>query len=787
MISSETLQSFKLFHRLTNYIGAAMLYLQDNQTLERELLPADIKPRILGHWGTVPGINFIYGGLNHILQKNHHPHMLIVGPGHGAPAILANLWLEGTLQEYYPIYSQTKDGLNQLIHDFSWPGGFPSHTYPGLPGSIHEGGELGYSLGVAYGAVMDNPDLIVPCIIGDGEAETGALAASWHSPKFINPLTDGVVIPILHLNGYKISNPTVFNSLTEDELNAFFTAHGYEMHLVDQYQTDDVYSEYLENLEKIYAKIEQIKQGWEQGHDLPHWPMLVLRTKKGWTGPVTDGYHKLEDNNLSHGIPLKNPKTDPHELNILQNWLSSYHIEDLLQESGEPIKKILDIVPEPAFRLGKSPVAFGGQNLPTIKLPDLAQHQIECGEIGCLINSEMSVASNYLRDILKLNQDQKNFRIFSPDESESNKLDPIFQVSGRRYLGKIREWDQNQEPDGRMLEILSEQTLQSWMAGYNMTGRNSILISYEAFLSIITSQIDQYIKYLRQCLDFNWRNSVPSLNYIATSSVWRQDHNGFTHQNPILINSLLAKHVDFVNVYFPSDANSILATLETCFKSRNSVNLIISGKTDLPQWLTLEQARRHVQAGMSQWNFAGMNNQSNPDIVLSSAGDYQTLETLAGISILKQFAPEINLRYVNINQLNCLGLGYYQPQLNLNQQSNTDILFTTDKPVILNFHGYPEAVKQIVYGTPLSMRLKILGYLEKGTTTTPFDMQIKNQTSRYHVAIETLKAISEIKPELNSKYNELINQLEQKILQHKQYIQQHGEDMPEIQFWKWKA
>lgn len=768
-------------HRLTNYIGASALYLQDNYDLKKPLTFDHIKPRILGHWGTVPGINLIYGGLDVLIKETGQETMLITGPGHGAPAVLANLFVEGTLSEYYPDLTHDLNGMSKLIHDFSWPKRFPSHTYPGLPGSIHEGGELGYSLGTAFGAVFDNPDLMVACIVGDGEAETGALAASWHSNKFLNPKTDGAVLPILHVNGYKISNPTIFGTMSREENEQYFRGLGYDPIWVSQYESDDIYTDWLETLFIAYNKIKIIKETWKEG-EKAHWPVIILNTKKGWTGPKELNSQKLEDNNLSHGIPLKNPKTDKHELEVLETWLRSYNINDLFEKDDQLVKTTTDFIPDQSLRVGKNRNTYGG-SAKELVLPDANSYAVDLVSRGTLPASELGSMSKMLEKILELNND--TFRVFSPDESESNKLDNLFKASPRVYEWPLREHDKNFAIQGQIMEILSEQTLQSWMQGYNMTGRNGILVSYEAFLAIISSQIDQYMKFLHQTLEFEWRKPVPSMNYIATSSVWRQDHNGFTHQNPILINTLLAKQVDFVSMYFPVDVNTMIYTMHKCLSDKNQVNLIVAGKTDLPQWLTPEEAKEHVENGLSTWGFVSDEADSaNPDVVLGSIGDYQTLETLAAVDLLHELCPELKIRYVGINELTCLGFGENSKK-GVSTIELTDY-FTKDREIILNFHGYPEAIKQLVCGHEISMRMKILGYIEKGSTTTPFDMQVRNATSRYHVAIEAIKVAAKVNNKVSVKAEELIAYFNHKLVEHEEYIVRYGEDMPEIQNWVWR-
>ena len=765
---------------LLNYIAASSLYLQSNFWLEKPLTHDHIKPRILGHWGTVPGLSLIYACANSLIQSTNQKSIFVTGPGHGAPAILANLLIESSLHEHYPQYTPDRAGAQTLIKSFSWPKLLPSHTYPGLPGSIHEGGELGYSLGTAFGIAFDQPDNMAIVVVGDGEAETGALAASWHSNKFYNPKNDGFVLPILHLNGYKISNPTLFATMSDEELTKYFEGLCYVPIIVDQYNTKDIVQDTLDGMYKAYDILVKNRADWKEG-DKVHIPIVLLRTMKGWTGPKYNGKIKIEDNNYSHGIPLKKPKTEDSELKILEEWLSSYKPEEFFEKDGTFKKELLSTLPPKALCMGMNPHAQVKEPK-ALKLPDLATLDDEFKVAGTMMDSELASFSRYVEVMLKDKENLHNFRIFSPDESESNFLEKIFESTEKIYQWPVREWDKDITNHGHFMEILSEQTLMSWMQGYILSGRHGVLVSYEAFLSIIASQIDQYIKFIRQSKDFAWRANVPSLNFIATSSVWRQDHNGFTHQNPILINTLLAKHVDFVNVFFPCDVNTMLVSMEKCFSSLSTVNLIISGKTLMPEWLSLEQARKQLKDGLCIWDFAS--NSNNPDVVISSAGDYPTMECMAGISIIKKLCPELKFRYVNVTTLSCQGFG-----------CGTDVcmtdkelceIYTKDEPIIFSFHGYPELMKQMLYDTCLAGRTTLLGYIEKGTTTTPFDMQIKNLCSRYHIAILMLEKASSKNKAVASKKDKLIAQLNAIIEKHKKYIGDVGDDMEEVKNWKWE-
>lgn len=812
MIDEKSVEWLRKYHRATNYLAAAMLYLKDNFLLQEELSRDHIKDRLLGHWGTVPGLNFIYGGLNHLIKETGQETMLIIGPGHGAPAVLANQFLEGTLGEFYEKYRLDYQGLGNITKDFSWPGGMPSHTYPGVPGNIHEGGELGYSLGTAFGAAFDNPDLMVACVVGDGEAETGPLAASWHSNKFLNPTSSGSVLPILHLNGYRISGPTLFGTMTEMEIKNYFAGLGYEPIFVDQYESEDIYKDWLEALHKAHQRIKMLKETWDK-MPCPCWPMIVLKTKKGWTMPEYCGETKLEDHNNSHGVPLSDCKKNEEEFTCLKEWLESYKIEELLKEGLvkhelsreeqieadiDAIEKeidgvagdmssveilednsLLEYVPTGDFRMGMNKHAFGGDRLVPLDLPEMENHEVPMFDRGSLPESGMEEIGEYFRDIIMLNEHSSNFRLFSPDETESNKLQAVYEATNREFHWPIREFDENYSSDGRLMEILSENVLQEWFEGYVKTGRHGVLISYEAFLGIITSQIDQYIKYMKQSLEFDWRKPVASLNYIATSTGWRQDHNGFTHQNPSLISSLLVKQTDHVSIYLPADVNTLLASMHDSFTSLNRVNLVISGKRDLPQWLTLEEAKEHVEKGIGEWEWAGnYGDDGYVDIVLASAGDYQTHETLAAAQLIMNEIPELKFKYININELTILGMGD-EDHPNYSPEEYTKY-FTADKQVIFNFHGYPEVIKQLTWGTDLSNRTSIHGYIEQGTTTTPFDMQVLNKTSRYHLAIEAVTYARQTNQWVVTKADEVIKHWQDLLTKHEAYIVEHGVDIPEV-------
>jgi xylulose-5-phosphate/fructose-6-phosphate phosphoketolase len=779
-ISSEALEWYKKYHRMTNYIGAAQLYLKDNHTLEKPLEKSHIKERLLGHWGTVPGINFMYGAINWAIKKYDLDSIFIAGSGHGAPAVLANLFLEGSLGEFYPQYSQNIEGMERLIHDFSWPDKLPSHSGPNLPGIIHEGGELGYSLATAFGAVLDNPQLLAFVEVGDGEAETGPLAASWHLNKFLNPKTDGVVLPMVNINGYKISNPTLFATMSDNELNNYFEGLGWEPIIVDQYTSADFYEEMLQKLGYAIEKIREIQFDWRnKGEETkPIWPVLLIKNKKGWTGPVACEVNKLEDNCYSHGIPLSHPQNNDFEFKVLSEWLSSYNINELIQH-GKFAEELFNYLPQQPLLTGMNPVTLGGINEKSLATPDLSTLEYSLANRGEEGNSMLLVA-DYLKELISENRE---FRVFSPDEAESNRIEKIYEATHKQFIWPTRDHDKFIAKEGQVLEILSEHVLQALFTGYTLTGRHGLLVSYEAFLSIIVSQIDQHIKFLKKSKEFPWRKSVPSLNLLSTSTAWIQEHNGFSHQNPALLSTLLCKQDDIVNIYFPADANISLVTIDRCISSQNKVNLITCSKRELPQWLTLDEAKHHVEKGVSIWKFASTDKGENPDVVLCAIGDTQTQEVMAAIKILNEVAPMLKVRMVNVNELTALGIGSGDDLVDTVEEFEG--LFTNDKPVIINYHGYPQNIKTLLFETPIASRVSILGFIEQGTTTTTFDMQIKNKTSRYHVAIEAIKKSALINHEIAPLAEQLVDTLNMKIQEHRLYIAEHGDDSEEIKDWKW--
>lgn len=783
----EELNLLQLYQRITNYLTAAQIYLQDNVLLREPLKPDDIKPRLLGHWGTCPGINLIYAHLNRLIIQYNLNMFLVSGPGHGAPAILSNLYLDGTLQVYYPHLTQNLVGLQQFIRDFSWPDGFPSHLYPGLPGTIHEGGELGYALATAFGAVMDNKDLIVACIIGDGEAESGPTAAAWHSAKFIDPAESGAVLPIVHINGYKISSPTIYGTMSDKELQDLFHGYGYYPCIVSG---NDLNVSLLIALDWAYHLICSIQEATRFGSRIaqPRWPVILLRSPKGMGGIKEINGQPIEGSYRSHQVPVKDAKENPKALKLLEDWLRSYKPQELFDPEGHPIEKIFNVCPKGERRMGANPHTFGGKICEPLKQTDIYKYEIQIDRQGQQILRGQKRIGNIravvplLEDVICNNSHQ--FRIFSPDELESNKLD-VFKVTHRGYQWPLQTWDTFIGPEnGRVLEILSEHTCQGWMQGYVLTGRYGLFPSYEAFLGIIATMIDQYAKFIKMSKEFPWRLPVPSLNYIATSTLWRQEHNGFSHQNPSFINTLLNKKGETVRIYLPPDANCLISTMDHCLRSKDYVNLIISDKLEMPQWLTMDEAISHCRAGASIWKWASIEDGVDPDVVMVGLGDNVTAEVLAAAQLLREELPNLRLRIVNVTDLLVLESESLHPH-GLDQEM-FDILFTKDCPVIFNFHGYPSALKQLLFHRGDTQRFYIHGYREEGTTTTPFDMLVRNGTSRFHLANQAIRLACARNPDVSASAMEKISMFDYILKDHRCYIIKHGDDPANIKNWEWK-
>ncbi len=793
MINENEIENIKKYVRAANYLSAGQIYLQNNFLLTRKLSFDDIKTRLLGHWGTCPGINFTYGCLNNLIKKTDANMMFVLGPGHGFPAIQSNVFLEGTLGKYYREAQKTEEGISYITKNFSWPYGFPSHTSPMTPGAILEGGELGYSLSTSYGAVLDNPDLIVGCLVGDGEAETGALATSWHLSKFVDPAKNGAVLPILHLNGYKISGPTIFGRMKNADLKSLFKGYGYEPIIVEGHN-DKVYEKMVKALDEAYVSIRAIQKEARENptrklEDYFRFPMIVLKTPKGWTGvkylkdSKTEGKgEKIEGNASSHQVVGKEAKTDKKELKEVEKWLRSYKFEELFDSQNGFSKDVLDLVPREGLRMGDNQKAFGikkGDNSRDLILPNTDNFETKIEVPGAVSYGAMKKIGEYLAEVVKLNNEKRNFRLFSPDETYSNRLQDMFSQTTRSFVGKIEEWDKDMSRDGRITEMLSEQSLQGLTQGYILTGRFAFFTSYEAFIPIVTSMADQYSKFLKVARDTDWRGDVPSLNYVLTSTGWRQEHNGFSHQNPGFIDSLLQKHHDFINVYFPADANEAVLIAEKCLKSKNEINVIVSEKTIESVWLTKEQAKNEVKNGMSVWNFAS---DENPDIVFCGCGQYLLKEALAGIELLKKEAPEVRVRFVNVLELSPNTIGHSTKIT----ENDFEKYFTKDKPVIFNFHGYPETLEQTLFDYQNALdRLSVHGYMESGSTTTPLDLHIRNKTDRYNLTIEATEKLARSGVIEKEKARGIVEKYQQKIKDHKEYIMKVGDDPEEILNWKW--
>lgn len=783
----EMLEVLKLYQRATNYLAAAEIYLQDNVLLREPLTVENIKPRLLGHWGTCPGINLIYAHLNRLIIQYDLDMFLVTGPGHGAPANLANLYLEGSLQNYYPHLTQDLTGLKQFIRDFSWPDGFPSHLYAGLPGTIHEGGELGYALATSFGAVMDNPDLIVACIVGDGEAETGATATSWHSTKFLDPVESGAVLPIVHINGYKISSPTIYGTMSNQELLDLFHGYGYQPCIV---AGDDLDASFFAALDWAYHQIRGIQEAARSGNPIakPHWPVILFRSLKGMGGIKELNGLRIEGSYRSHQVPAKDVRTNPKSLKALEDWLRSYRPQELFEPEGRPISKLLQLCPQGSRRMGSNPHTFGGKICQPLKREDIHKYEIKLEQQGQNIARGQMKMGN-IKGIVPLLEDMirnnpHNFRIFSPDELESNKL-AVFEVTHRDYQWPLQSWDTYIGPqNGRVLEILSEHVCQGWMQGYALTGRYTLFPSYEAFLGIIATMVDQYAKFIKMSKEFPWRLPVPSLNYIATSTLWRQEHNGFSHQNPSFLNTLLNKKGETVRIYLPPDANCLISTMNHCLNSKNYVNLVICDKLEMPQWLTMDEAVDHCRSGASIWKWASTDDGVDPDIVLVGIGDDMTTEVIAAAQLLMEEVPALRVRVINVTDLLVIESESLHPH-GLSQVM-FDALFTKHRPVIFNFHGYPSALKQLLFNHGDSQRYYINGYQEEGTTTTPFDMLVRNGASRYHLANQAIRLASESNPDVAASAMEKVSKFEYILRDHRRYIVENGDDPDSIKNWTWK-
>lgn len=776
-------ENIKKYVRAADYLSAIQIYLQDNVLLREPLKPEHIKSRLLGHWGTCPGINFIYAHLNHLIKQHDLDMLFVLGPGHGFPAIQSNLFLEGTLNRYYESVTRNEAGISDIARKFSWPYGYPSHSNPEAPGVILEGGELGYSLSTAYGAILDNPELIVACMIGDGEAETGPIAGAWHINKIIDPATNGAVLPILHVNGYKISGPTIFGRMNDEELRSLFWGYGYEPHILDTDDGGDIHQKMMDTLETCLGQIRFTQHLAREGtqNEPPRFPMIVLRTPKGWNSIKELNGEKLEGNHLSHQVIASGAKKNPEELHALETWLRSYNFHELFD--GENfVPEIESLVPDADHAMGNNKNTMGGGDVYTpLDLPDIREFAKEDTCTGEICSTSMHRAGEFLNKVFELNQDQKNFRLFSPDETYSNRLHKVFETTERAFMWPLESWDKDISRHGRVMEMLSEHNLQGLMQGYVLTGRHGVFASYEAFIQIVASMADQYAKFLHVARDVVWRGDIPSFNYILTSSGWRQDHNGFSHQNPGFVSDMLQRHGCFVNVYFPADENSTLAVLDHVLGSKNEINVIVAGKTPEPKWRTIEEAQDDLREGLRIWDFAS---DDDPHVVYAGVGDYMTKECLAAIELVKQEVPEIRVRFVNIVSLSAMGMGHTTCRV---MQHDMDYYFTKDKPVIFNFHGYPQMIKQILFDYECSTaRFTVHGYEESGSTTSPFDMQVRNYTDRYHLAMDGFEKAYAQGLITKDRKNELIVQYEDILEDHKKHITLHGVDPDHIEEWQWE-
>ena len=784
-LAQDEFRAIDAYWRAANYLTVGQIYLLDNPLLREPLRLEHIKPRLLGHWGTSPGLNFIYAHLNRIIRRRDADMIYVCGPGHGGPAMVANTYLEETYSELYPDITLDEPGMCRLFRQFSFPGGIPSHAAPDVPGSIHEGGELGYGLSHAYGAAFDNPDLVVACVVGDGEAETGPLATAWHSNKFLNPKRDGAVLPILHLNGYKIANPTILARIPQDELCSLFVGYGYEPLLVEGDDPAVMHGQMAfvldEALDRIQAIQRAARQGTAQSRSRPKWPMIILRSPKGWTGPKQVDGLKTEGFWRSHQVPLSGLAENPGHVRLLEQWLRSYRPEELFDGNGTPFASIRATTPRGARRMSANPHANGGLLRKPLVLPDIHEHAVAVERPGMVKAESTRVMGKFLRDVLKLNEPASNFRIVGPDETASNRLQDVFEVTERAWMEAILPEDVALGREGRVLEILSEHTCQGWLEGYILTGRHGLFSCYEAFIHIVDSMFNQHAKWLDACRSIAWRRPISSLNYLLSSHVWHQEHNGFSHQDPGFIDVALNKKPDIVRVYLPPDANTLLCITDHVLRTWNRINIIVAGKPPLWQWLSLEEAIVHCRAGIGIWEWASTNKGKEPDVVMACAGDAPTLETLAAVKMLSEFAPQLKIRVVNVIDLMTLLPGDVHPHGLSDDQF--DDMFTTSKPVIFAYHGYPTTIHRLTYRRTNHPNIHVRGYNEEGTTTTPFDMTVLNGLDRFHLVQNVLKRIpgaeitlAELKPLMDSKLEE-----------HHNYIRKHGQDMPEIREWRWNA
>ena len=782
-LSPVELDAIDAYWRAANYLSVGQIYLLDNPLLREELTLAHIKPRLLGHWGTTPGLNFVYAHLNRVIRKHDLDMIFVVGPGHGGPSVVANTYMEGSYSEFYPAVSRDAEGLRKLFKQFSFPGGIPSHAAPETPGSINEGGELGYSLSHAFGAAFDNPDLIVACVVGDGEAETGPLAAAWHSNKFLNSVTDGAVLPILHLNGYKIASPTILARISDEELESLFRGYGYEPYLVEGSEPAPTHQSMAATLEKVVDEIRAIQRNARASGqaERPRWPMIIIRTPKGWTGPREVDGRKTEGSWRSHQVPLSEMASKPDHVRLLEQWMRSYRPEELFDETGALLPELADLAPRGNRRMGANPHANGGLLLQDLEMPDFRDYAVGVPDPGRVRAEATRVLGGFLRDVMRRNLDRRDFRVFGPDETESNRLGDLFEVTDRTWVADRTADDVQLGPDGRVMEILSEHTCQGWLEGYLLTGRHGFFSCYEAFVHIVDSMLNQHAKWLKVTREIPWRRPIASLNYLLTSHVWRQDHNGFSHQDPGFIDHVVNKKADVIRVYLPPDANTLLSVTDHCLRSRNYVNVIVAGKQPSLQYLDMDAAIKHCTAGIGIWEWASNDRGAEPDVVMACAGDVPTLETLAAVSLLREYAPELKVRVVNVVDLMRLQSAAEHPH-GLSDR-DFDTLFTTDKPVIFAYHGYPSLIHRLTYRRKNHGNFHVHGFKEEGTTTTPFDMVVRNELDRFPLVANVIERV----PRLGTIAPYARQAIRDRLIEHTQYIVKHGEDQPAIRDWVWPA
>jgi xylulose-5-phosphate/fructose-6-phosphate phosphoketolase len=780
-LSNDLLGKIDAYWRAANYLSVGQIYLRDNVLLKEPLKLEHIKKMLLGHWGTTPGQNFIYAHLNRIIKEYDLDMIYISGPGHGGPALIANTYLEGTYSEVYPDITQDEEGLKKLCKQFSFPGGIPSHVSPECPGSLHEGGELGYSLSHAFGAAFDNPGLVVSCVVGDGEAETGPLATAWHSNKFLHPVNDGVVLPILHLNGYKIANPTILARISDDELQQLFTGYGWDPHLVEGDDPMDMHRKMASTLDELIVRIKSIKKEAASADNIkrPKWPMIILKSPKGWTGPKIVGGLPVEGTFRSHQVPLSEPGTNPEHLQQLQDWLKSYKPGELFNEEGRLLPELTELAPTGERRMGANPHANGGNKLRDLRMPDFRDYAFQLKDRSATGPGDTKVLGKFIAEVIKQNLDQSNFRVFGPDETLSNRLNSVFEVTNRQWIADKIESDEFLAKEGRVMEMLSEHQCEGWLEGYLLTGRHGLFNCYEAFIHIIGSMFNQHAKWLKMTSELPWRKKIPSLNLLLTSHVWRQDHNGFTHQDPGFLDLVVNKKAAVVRIYLPPDANCLLSVMDHCLQSRHYVNVIVAGKHPSPQWLSMDEAVIHCTKGIGIFDWACNDQHVEPDVVMVCAGDVPTLETLAAVSILREKLPDLKIRVVNVVDLMKLQPDTEHPH-GLSGK-DFDSLFTKNKPVIFAFHGYPWLVHRLTYRRTNHHNIHVRGYKEEGTITTPFDMTVLNDLDRFHLVQDVIDRL----PAIENKAAHIKEEMNNKLIQHRNYIINNGVDMPEILNWKW--